>query len=258
MSVIFVSETLYNCEDTKGALMQKQTMTHYFLFLIASILALPAMAASTLPSDISLKYQVIKNDIPFANIKEHFQVTGDTYAASSVAKGVGVFALFGERKLSSQGLVTKQGLKPQHFELHQGDKASKTLITDFDWKKNQLNMQIKGNVQTVALKPGTQDLVSYAYQFMYAPAALKTPFSVDLTTGKKLKNYPYKVEPETLNIDGKDIETIHLVPVKKDPSGKDTKEFWLAKAYHYLPVHIVVIDKRGQKLEQTLIEFNAK
>lgn len=239
--------------------MQNKTIMNYIIFLIATLFVGTVGAESrALPSQINLKYEVIKNGLPFANIKEHFQIKDNAYSATSVAKGIGVFALFGERKLSSSGQVTGQGLQPTHFELHQGDNAKKTLKTAFDWQKKQLVMQVKGETKHAALLAGTQDLVSYAYQFMFNPALLKTPFSVHLTTGKKLKKYDYTVEPQTLNIDGKDIETIHLIPVKTDKSRKDSKEFWLAKQYHYLPVHIVVIDKRGKKLEQTLLEFDAK
>jgi len=83
-----------------------------------------------------------------------------------------------------------------------------------------------------------------------------TNLCISLVRLNRHKEYVYNVAPETLNIDGQDIETLHLTPVKKDK--KKSKEFWLAKKYHYLPVYIVVIDKRGQKLEQTLLSFEAK
>jgi len=156
------------------------SFNHHFLkqaLLAVMFSALPAtvLAAGALPKNITLKYEVIKNDSPFANVKEHYTVNGNAYKVESITKGVGVYALFGERTLSSAGSVTENGLVPQHFELHQGDNAKRTLIADFDWQNKQLNMQVKGKPKVAALLPNTQDLASYAYQFMHQPSAIKSP-----------------------------------------------------------------------------------
>lgn len=217
-----------------------------------------SVAKFTVPKSITATYVVTKNGDPFANVHEQFTSTKNTYRIESVTKGLGVYALLGERKLTSTGEITAQGLKPSHFELHQGNHKKKSLFTDFDWAKQSLVMTIKGEKETVELKAGTQDLASYAYQFMFMRASLKNTITVSLTTGKKLKQYPYKVQPEQKVIEsaGVQYKTLHLTPADKDAS--ETKELWLAADHYYLPVRILMIDDDGHKLEQTLTELRIK
>jgi hypothetical protein len=217
-------------------------------------------APNALPKAMHLQYDVTKNGQPFATVKEQYEVSGNTYKIESITKGIGVYALFGERKLTSTGEVTSDGLKPMHFELHQGDNPKRALITTFDWVNNKLQMLVKGREKTAELTAGTQDLASYAYQWMFNADAIKHQVAVSLTTGKKLNHYVYDVAPASFEIAGKQSQTLHLTPIKEANAQEsvETKELWLAAEYHYLPVRILIVDENGQKLEQTLTEFNAK
>lgn len=211
---------------------------------------------SALPKRIVAYYEVTKNGQPFAKVREQFIVTDNTYKVESVTKGIGVYALFGERQLTSAGDVTAQGLKPSRFELRQGDNAKRSLSADFDWAKQNLRMTVKGKPKDASLIQGTQDLASYAYQFMFSPVSLQDAVTVSLTTGKKLNQYQYKVSPEFEVIEraGVQYKTLHLVQAEQDQS--DTKELWLAAEHHYVPVRILMVDDNGQKLEQTLTELH--
>lgn len=212
-------------------------------------------AADIAPQQIKIKYEVYRNDMPFATVKESFKRHGQQYEVRSVSKGTGVFALLGKRVLTSRGALNKQGLVPKHFELRQGDQEKKTLKTTFDWAKQQLNMLVKGKKRTASLAKGTQDLASFAYQFRFNPPKEKTPYKLDVTTGKKVKSYLYQVEAQTIELDGKPVDTLHLF---QENPGKESKDFWLAKDYQYLPVYIVLVDKRGQRLEQTVTHFSTQ
>ncbi len=215
-----------------------------------------AISNAALPKRIQAVYEVTKNGQPFAKVHEQFAVNGSNYKIESVTKGIGVYALFGERVLTSQGEVTAHGLKPEHFELRQGDNPKKTLLADFDWAKQNLRMTVKGKLKEAPLTAGTQDLTSFAYQFMYLPAPLKGDITVTLTTGKKLNLYQYHIQPEPALIDsaGVQYKTLHLAPPSQDT--QETKELWLAADYHYVPVRILMVDDNGQKLEQTLTELH--
>ena len=227
------------------------------LLSVSSALAEPAaISNAALSKRIQAVYEVTKNGQPFANVHEHFVVSGNTYQLESVTKGIGVYALFGERKLTSSGEVTAQGLKPVRFELRQGDNPKKALSAYFDWAQQNLRMTVKGKLKEAPLAAGTQDLASFAYQFMYLPAPLKGDVTVTLTTGKKLNQYQYTVNPEseTFASAGAQYKTLHLVPPPQDT--QETKELWLAVDYHYVPVKILLVDDNGQKLEQTLTELH--
>lgn len=226
------------------------------LSVTAAVAEPAAVSNAALPKRIQAVYEVTKNGQPFAKVHEHFVVSGNTYQLESVTKGIGVYALFGERKLTSSGDVTAQGLKPVRFELRQGDNPKKALSADFDWAEQNLRMTVKGKLKEAPLAAGTQDLASFAYQFMYLPAPLKGDITVTLTTGKKLNQYQYTINPEseTVASAGAQYKTLHLVPPLQDT--QETKELWLAADYHYVPVKILMVDDNGQKLEQTLTELH--
>jgi len=215
-----------------------------------------AVSKAPLPKRIQAVYEVTKNGQPFAKVHEQFVITDGSYKLESVTKGIGVYALFGERVLTSSGEVTAQGLKPGHFELQQGNNAKKALLADFDWAKQALRMTVKGKVKEAPLAAGTQDLASYAYQFMYLPAPLKDSITVTLTTGKKLNQYQYRInpEPETIATPAEQYRTLHLA--QQDQNKTDTKELWLAEEHYYVPVRILMVDDNEQKLEQTLTELH--
>ena len=209
------------------------------------------------PKSVQLEYEVTRDGKPFATVKESFTQDNKQYKIESITKGIGVYALFGERKLTSTGEVTNEGLKPRHFELHQGDSARKSLITDFDWANNTLNMQVKGKTKTAILEAGTQDLASYTYQFMFTPP-LKKEVNVALTTGKKLNQYQYEVAERgvVLNTATVQYKTTHLVSTKAEDESK--KQLWLAEDQHYLLVRYRQLDENGATLEQTLTKIHVE
>lgn len=242
-----------------------------FLSLYASV-AFAQQASPTLssaskfipPKHIQVSYEVTKNGKPFANVHEQFVVTDNAYKVESVTRGIGIYALFGDRKLTSTGELTEEGLRPSHFELHQGDNAKKALFADFDWVSKTLHMRVKGNLNDVSLASGTQDLASYAYQFMFLPAPLKDSVTVTLTTGKRLNKYPYKINADqellaVVDAAGGSIQykTLHLQLDSSKPQ-TESKELWLAAEHYYLPVRILMVDENGAKIEQTLTELHVE
>lgn len=226
-----------------------------FLFTSSTVSAAQQVA---LPKRIQANYVVSKNGFAFAKVREQFVITGNTYKVESTTKGIGIYALLGVRKLTSTGKVTSQGLKPMHFELHQGNNDNKTLTADFDWSKNTLHMIVKGVAQDVPLATGTQDLANFAYQFMYLPRPFKNNITVTLTTGKKLNQYPYKVksEQELLSVAGGQYKTVHLLPADQSKGQVETKELWLATEQNYILVRFFMVDEDGAKLDQTLTELH--
>lgn len=234
-----------------------------WMFLAVWLLVLGTHFAHAQPKKIALEYEVTRDNKPFAIVKENFTQEVSTYRVESITKGVGVYALFGERKLSSEGEVTAQGLKPRHFESRLGENPKKTLLAEFDWVNQALNIQTKGKAKTLPLLPNTQDLVSYAYQFGFMANALTGTLNLPLTTGKKINQYSYtiQVEPEVLHFSGKPYKTMHLTqPMIADQASaqSDVKELWLAVDYHYLPVKIVLADEHGQSLVQSLTSLHVE
>jgi Protein of unknown function (DUF3108) len=204
------------------------------------------------PLQVELHYDVFRNGHLFARVSEHFYQQGTEYHIESLTEGDGLAALLGKRVLQSTGVVGPEGLRPNHFELHQGNNEKKASYVEFDWASNQLLMKNNGNLQTETLVPGVQDLVSFSYQWMFVPPST-ADIALPVTTGKKLRIYHYQVEPEKVLITTNqgEFNTVHLVGLPSE--GKPTdKEFWLAVDYHYLPVKIIQRDEQGNEMIQTL------
>lgn len=221
------------------------------------LLAAATVHAAAVPRQVDVVYEATRNGQPFATVTESYRAENGHYRIESVTKGVGVYALFGERRLTSEGEVTAAGLKPSHFELHQGDNEKKALYADFDWAANTLTMKVKGKPTKVPLQPGTQDLSSFMYQFMF-----KQPqgdgFTLPVTTGKRLNTYHYNVAERNvpLQTGAGSFSTIHLV--NADKSAEDEKELWLGAEVHYLPVRLLLKDEHGAKIEQTLTSVHVE
>ena len=213
------------------------------------------------PKLVQLEYDLTRDGKLFAKVKESYSQNGKQYNIKSVTKGVGVYALMGERVLTSTGTLSKAGLKPSHFELHQGKSAKKTLIADFNWAKSTLNMQVKGEVKTEKLEQGTQDLASYVYQFMYSLPQKNDNKSdevkVTLTTGKRLNQYQYKVLGRSIKLDvaNKSFNTLHIA--NQASANDEKKQLWLAQDQFYLPVRYT-LEEDGDKFEQTLTKIHVE
>ena len=206
------------------------------------------------PKKITLEYELERDGQLFANVTEYFTQDGKLYQIESVTKGIGIYALLGKRELKSNGVVTKQGLKPLHFESLQSTSAKRTLINDFDWENQRLNMQVKGRKKEQALQDGTQDLLSIMYQFMFKPP-MQTPFAIPLTIGKKLSMTDYEVTTKTQMKKTKagNFDVVTLTERNTD----EPKIIFLAKDHHYLPVKVVMYDD-GAKFEQNLIKLTVE
>lgn len=203
------------------------------------------------PKKVTLEYELERDGQLFANVTEHFTQDGQEYKIESVTQGIGIYALLGKRELKSNGIVTKQGLKPLHFESLQSNSAKRTLINDFDWENHLLNMQVKGRQREEALQEGTQDLLSIMYQFMFKPPT-QPVFAIPLTIGKKLSvtDFAVTTKAQALKTKAGGFNVVTLTERNTD----EPKIIYLAKGRHYLPVKVVMYDD-GAKFEQNLIKL---
>ena len=224
-------------------------MRQGILFGLLSVLAIHFAYAA--PKTVTLEYELERDGKLFANITEQFSQEGNQYAIHSVTQGIGIYALLGKRELKSNGLVTKQGLKPLHFESLQSVNAKRTLINDFDWENQRLNMQVKGREQVLALQDGTQDLLSIMYQFMFRPPT-QPLFAMPLTTGKKLSVTDYAVVTH-VQVQKTKAGSFNIVTLT-ERNTDEPKIIYLAKDHYHLPIKVVMYDD-GAKFEQTLIKL---
>lgn len=220
------------------------------LLVLMALISSAAFAAP--PQQVSVKYRVLKNGQAVGTISEHFDRKEQRYRIESTTTASGIFALFakGAIILRSEGDITQEGLRPLHFEHHRGSDPAKLIVADFDWNKPAVTHKYDGKSETESLATGTQDRLSQLYQFMFQPPqAPQVEFHT--STGRKLNLYRYRiVGEEAVNTPLGTLQTLHIS--KQRNRDEDGLDLWLAKSRHYFPVHIVIDEKDGGKLEQKL------
>jgi len=93
---------------------------------------------------------------------------------------------------------------------------------------------------------GTQDLLSFMYQFMFVPP-LQT-MQLSITNGRKLGVYDYSFEGEEIIATKMgNLNTIHIL--RSADEGDEKTELWLALDYQYVPVKIRKTEKEGKVYE---------
>jgi hypothetical protein len=220
------------------------------LFLCGALLS--ALALASPPQRVQAVYEATRNGQPFATVTETYFQEGTRYRIESITKGIGVYALFGTRRLASEGEVTPDGLRPARFELQQGDRRPQRAT--FDWTTGKLTMESK-KTSSADLLPGTQDLASFPYQFMFRPPT-GDEVEMPVTTGKKLRTYHYRVAGRDERMESA-LGELRVVRLVNDaPEANDEKELWLASDKHHIPARIVTRDENGARIEQVLTSLS--
>lgn len=171
----------------------------------------------------------------------------EQYHLTSLIQAKGLAALLIPDLLqTSDGFLSNAGLQPEHYLYQFGDKKNKTFSADFDWEHNQLKLHGANGDQILELPEGTQDLLSFMYQFMFVAPLQNMQLSI--TNGKKISTYVYSFEgEETIETKMGKLATIHLMRVGAE--GEKKTELWLALDYQYVPVKIRETDKQGKVYE---------
>ncbi len=209
----------------------KQTL----LCLLAAVLALcvlPAQAAAPVrpatdfPHNLEITYVYRGLPIP---MRLKWQTADGHYSLKLAA------SLFGRtRAFTSDGLLGKDGLAPEHFTDVKDGKLQNEA--QFDWANHQINLRDGDKTSTEALDKGTQDLFSTAFQLAIAGAP-KRNFSFSMTSGRKIyPNVAFEVQDEkNWRVGGKVVKVILVRGTFEDR----VFDFWLAPQWSNLPVRMI-------------------
>lgn len=201
------------------------------------------------PSRVVIDYQIVRKG-GVAGVEHHsYQAREDGgYVLTSLAEAKGLLALaLSDLVQRSEGQVTPRGLRPTSYLYQYGKNVDKAQKASFDWQGGTLTMEVGSRRQTAELQEGTQDLMSFMYQFMFVPPLQDMRLAV--TNGKKLKIYHYNFEgEEPLETRMGLLRTLRIG--KSGSDGEEKTEIWLAADYHYLPVKISKTEKDGTVTER--------
>ena len=212
--------------------------------------------ATDIPSRIEITYAVT-TDIGQGEINEVMEIThvdGHNYTINSEAQATGVFKLIEPNSIvrHSEGIITKQGLKPLRAYEKRGKKAP--MLAEFDWKNHTITLQYKGQQIQEKLPEGTLDRLSLSYNFMFAPLP-KHYVERYVTNGNHLRLSRYKVTKEIINTPIGKMEAIALTRLE-DKNSKLKRKLWLAPSNHMLPVRIVSVEENGREIDKIVTGIN--
>jgi hypothetical protein len=211
--------------------------------------ALPEEPVPSLPSHVEIEYRILRKG-GVAGVERHSYLVGEDgrYSLTSTAQPKGLLALaLSDLLQKSEGKVTAQGLKPETFLYQYGKNSDKAQKASFDWESGKLLLETGSRRQEVELTEGTQDLMSFMYQFMFVPPLQEMQLAI--TNGKRLKTYAYGFDgEETLDTAFGKVRCLHIARSSGD--GEEKTDLWLAADYHYLPIKLSKTEKDGTVLER--------
>lgn len=228
-------------------------MMRIMLACIAAMSCLIAQAAEPTPSRVHARYVVLKSGIEIAEIDEVYTRDNDHYTLTSIARPLGLLALFkpGKIYIHSNGLITQTGLKPIEFNYQREGDSGKNSDAQFAWEQRQLKLNHDRQRIVISLPDGTQDRLSAMYQFMFISLHDQKNVDFAMTNGSKLDQYRYAVTSgETMTTRAGKFDTLYLDSQAK--TGETRTQLWLASARFNLPCKLIITDPEGGKLTQEL------
>jgi len=212
----------------------------------------PEPAKPLLPASGTIRYAIFMGTRGFqiGRAEHTWEFTEDgRYRLTGMTETVGLAALLKTIRFEneSSGRLVAGGLQPELYRTRKnGEDANENA--DFDWTAAAVHLS-RGD-KTLAIVPGTQDILSLNYQLAYLPRP-DAGASVGVVTGKKYGRYALdSLGEETLELKAGRFRTLHLRAM-----GNDVTEIWIALDHHRLPVKIRFTDKKGDVYEQVATEI---
>ena len=172
------------------------------------------------------------NDISAAGITviTFNRLNESAYSITSTTEAKGLASLiFDKLRQNSEGTITESGLRPSRYLYQYGNDDRKAQIATFAWSDGIVEMRNAKGIKEENIAEGTQDFLSFMYQFMFVPPLENT--QITMTNGKNLRTYTYSFQGEELiQTKFKAINTIHLL---KQGDEEEKTELWLAIDYRY-------------------------
>ncbi len=175
-----------------------------------------------------------------------WEAQNSEYALESYSETVGLarFTRFGPRTYRSSGTVSERGLQPHTFSAKVVIRGkTDDAVAQFDWRNKALQFGRGEEQKSAALPAGSQDLLSFMYQFSLAPPP-RGRLTLPITTGTRFENYTIDVlDEETIETPLGALRTLPIKQVRRP--GRESIDVWLAAEYRYLPVRILVTNRDG-------------
>jgi hypothetical protein len=157
-----------------------------------------------------------------------------------------------QRTYSSQGALTREGLRPMTFVMSRNrGRGLEATRAEFDWSNATVTLGNPPGQRHESLSPRSQDLLSFMYQLSLAPPR-PGRLRQAVTNGSGMETYDLEVRAEE-TIDTP-LGALRALPIKQVPkAGDEAIELWLATEYHYLPVRLRFFNREGEPQGEQIV-----
>ena len=220
------------------------------LFLLSSFAA-AAGALAAPPAQLEMAWDLTRDGSKIAEIVQKLEHGAGKYQLTEHWHGRGVYRLLGSVKRLSLGEVGPDGLRPSEYTDERTGRETERAT--FDWKAKTVTYQYKGPATTIPLPANPRDRLQFLLQFAFKPP--RGPKVVlDVIDGRGISDQIYQVEGrERFKTPAGEFDALKLVRRKE---GVERAEIWLATDRGYVPVRILIIDKKGTQLDQVVTRIS--
>ena len=194
-----------------------------------------------------------RSEVGILNIE--YSIDNDIYTITYEAKANGITSLIYSKSLvqKSEGIINEEGIQPKYYFYKYGDKLKNEAI--FDWKNKKLKITRKNKIKFFDLVIGTQDQLSFMFQFMFLNPLKK--MQIPITNAKIFKTYNYQyIEEGRMKSKIGRINYIHVAKFNyQDPERID---LWLAKDYGFLPFKVSITDEDLSTITQEIYKIQVE
>ena len=183
-----------------------------------------------------------------------YEVADGQYSIEYNASATGIASVIYSKPLiqKSTGNINEDGLSPSYYLYQYGKERINEAF--FNWKEKKLHIKKSGTDQTYFLLPGSQDQLSFMFQFMFLNPLDK--MQIPITNAKWLKIYNYHyVDEEILYTQAGEVKALHIA--KFDYEDPERIDLWLSEKYGYLPIKISITQDDLSTIVQEIITLKA-
>ena len=220
--------------------------------LIFSLLLSHSILAKDLPNSINITYDLSFEKKPLGSIDVKYRKDKSRYKIIASSSFLGAMNLLGNYQLISSGHIKGNHYFPDSI-VRKNLKKDKQTITTIDYKKELIQIQSENKSKEYQLKKGTQDVLSYFFEFN-GFEKLEKNHSFFILDSHEYKKYTYrKIKEENLKINDRFIECIKYQGRVNDE--ELTHDIWLSKKNH-IPVRIITPTPIGLVVDQVISKGN--
>ncbi len=196
-----------------------------------------------------------ENGFKLGESVHRWQQDGQRYSMSTVMQTTGLAAMLQEFQYtqSSEGRIDKHRLRPDSLTIDQR-KGRETAA--FDWESQQVVITRKQRQRSFAVNIGDVDMLSIWHAAAVGGLAAQTS-NFQVVTNRAVYPVSYEsVDQTRITLPAGQFDTHHIRFIAD--AGSLRIDMWLSKAHGLIPVRVLMVDDKGQTLDQRAISVDTR